>query len=91
MDKRKLEEANKYLFAIKELEDFKYETHDGLLRLFNEFDIKTFNNVTFELDESVGIKNVLGNVGIVKYKSYHFALNQFENKIKELEELINLL
>ncbi|MHC4268459.1 MAG: hypothetical protein ACYSTS_08335 [Planctomycetota bacterium] len=91
MEKRKLEEANKYLSAIEELEDFKYGTHDDLLRLFNKFGVKKYNNVTFELDSSVDIKKVLGDVGIVKYESYHFALNQIEKKIKELEELIDLL
>jgi len=91
MDKRKLEEANKYLFAIKELEDFKYGIHDDLLKLFNKFGVKTYNNTTFEFDSSVNIKKVLGDVGFVKYKSYYFTLNQIGKKIKELEERINLL
>ncbi|MHC4270304.1 MAG: hypothetical protein ACYSTS_17845 [Planctomycetota bacterium] len=91
MEKKKLEAANKLLSAIEELEDFKYGTHDDLLRLFNKSGVKKYNNVTFELDSSVYIKKVLGDVGIVKYESYHFTLNHIENKIKELEEQIDLL
>ncbi len=44
----------------------------------------------YELDASVDIEKTLDDVDSVKYKSYHFAITQIENKIKELTEQIPL-
>ena len=52
------------------------------------YDIDNSDNESYTLDASVDIEKELGDVDSVKYKSYHFALTQIDNKMKELQERI---
>ena len=89
MEMRKAKTVEKLLSAIQDLECFRDEMRRNLSKLSTLSGVDCdYSKDSYELDASVDIEKVLGDVDSVKYKSYQFTITQIENKIKELEGLI---
>ncbi len=91
MDMSKAEEAKKLLSIIHDLECFRGEMYTNISDLALDYDDvyeKDYFDDKCKLGASVDIVKELGEVNAVKYNSYHLAITQVDNKIKELEERV---